>query len=175
MIRRPPRSTRTDTLFPYTTLFRSGAFGGLRGPGGVPAAVRGRWSSSEAIRPAPETGSALQDPDSGGKVPVELRPHLSGKTASLPRVGEPPIRDRAGSARKPREGLTGLDRCPQGSRLQPGRSRASGVFPETLNRRKASFALPFVPRYIRGPPRHAATPFERTYVGWGKGEWRRVK
>src|SRR3546814_11376024 len=29
MIRRPPRSTRTDTLFPYTTLFRSPA-GGLR-------------------------------------------------------------------------------------------------------------------------------------------------
>src|SRR3546814_13777520 len=28
MIRRPPRSTRTDTLFPYTTLFRSAA-GGL--------------------------------------------------------------------------------------------------------------------------------------------------
>src|SRR3546814_8714061 len=28
MIRRPPRSTRTDTLFPYTTLFRSaGHFG----------------------------------------------------------------------------------------------------------------------------------------------------
>src|SRR3546814_9996124 len=27
MIRRPPRSTRTDTLFPYTTLFRSAADG----------------------------------------------------------------------------------------------------------------------------------------------------
>src|SRR3546814_14203007 len=27
MIRRPPRSTRTDTLFPYTTLFRSAALG----------------------------------------------------------------------------------------------------------------------------------------------------
>src|SRR3546814_1457695 len=27
MIRRPPRSTRTDTLFPYTTLFRSRAGG----------------------------------------------------------------------------------------------------------------------------------------------------
>src|SRR3546814_8550638 len=26
MIRRPPRSTRTDTLFPYTTLFRSESF-----------------------------------------------------------------------------------------------------------------------------------------------------
>src|SRR3546814_6542948 len=31
MIRRPPRSTRTDTLFPYTTLFRSAApLGGER-------------------------------------------------------------------------------------------------------------------------------------------------
>src|SRR3546814_2550447 len=30
MIRRPPRSTRTDTLFPYTTLFRSS-------PGGTPS------------------------------------------------------------------------------------------------------------------------------------------
>src|SRR3546814_13210687 len=29
MIRRPPRSTRTDTLFPYTTLFRS-VLGGVR-------------------------------------------------------------------------------------------------------------------------------------------------
>src|SRR3546814_19521246 len=30
MIRRPPRSTRTDTLFPYTTLFRSLRTRGLR-------------------------------------------------------------------------------------------------------------------------------------------------
>src|SRR3546814_4808094 len=30
MIRRPPRSTRTDTLFPYTTLFRSLALGRIR-------------------------------------------------------------------------------------------------------------------------------------------------
>src|SRR3546814_4087980 len=28
MIRRPPRSTRTDTLFPYTTLFRSPSMAG---------------------------------------------------------------------------------------------------------------------------------------------------
>src|SRR3546814_11810318 len=33
MIRRPPRSTRTDTLFPYTTLFRSHASGGSRAIG----------------------------------------------------------------------------------------------------------------------------------------------
>src|SRR3546814_5144940 len=29
MIRRPPRSTRTDTLFPYTTLFRSRVTGNV--------------------------------------------------------------------------------------------------------------------------------------------------
>src|SRR3546814_6729278 len=32
MIRRPPRSTRTDTLLPYTTLFRSGRDAALRHP-----------------------------------------------------------------------------------------------------------------------------------------------
>src|SRR3546814_18368585 len=31
MLRRPPRSTRTDTLFPYTTRFRSGRKRGTRG------------------------------------------------------------------------------------------------------------------------------------------------
>src|SRR3546814_4109385 len=31
MIRRPPRSTRTDTLFPYTTLFRSACAVAVRG------------------------------------------------------------------------------------------------------------------------------------------------
>src|SRR3546814_1907545 len=33
MIRRPPRSTRTDTLFPYTTLFRSDAAKARAGDG----------------------------------------------------------------------------------------------------------------------------------------------
>src|SRR3546814_13331502 len=36
MIRRPPRSTRTDTLFPYTTLFRSA---GLALGGGLELAL----------------------------------------------------------------------------------------------------------------------------------------
>src|SRR3546814_17823910 len=43
MIRRPPRSTRTDTLFPYTTLFRSGEprpACGSGGAGGRGAAAR---------------------------------------------------------------------------------------------------------------------------------------
>src|SRR3546814_19493779 len=43
MIRRPPRSTRTDTLFPYTTLFRSA---GVRGDGKrLAKTVTGRWST----------------------------------------------------------------------------------------------------------------------------------
>src|SRR3546814_12786961 len=45
MSRRPPRSTRTDTLFPYTTLFRSA----WQGVGGMVArilglSVRERWA-----------------------------------------------------------------------------------------------------------------------------------
>src|SRR3546814_13337715 len=37
MIRRPPRSTRTDTLFPYTTLFRSIAAADLHRVSEAPA------------------------------------------------------------------------------------------------------------------------------------------
>src|SRR3546814_706093 len=44
MIRRPPRSTRTDTLFPYTTLFRS--------PGRRPRAAGRRLSARTATRDA---------------------------------------------------------------------------------------------------------------------------
>src|SRR3546814_2062164 len=47
MIRRPPRSTRTDTLFPYTTLFRSPRAGRLRRAADRAAAHRPR-----AARPA---------------------------------------------------------------------------------------------------------------------------
>src|SRR3546814_1916539 len=39
MIRRPPRSTRTDTLFPYTTLFRSAPYGSASL---IPCAYRSR-------------------------------------------------------------------------------------------------------------------------------------
>src|SRR3546814_17170058 len=44
MIRRPPRSTRTDTLVPYTTLFRSG--------GGEPFGVRGCCAAGTGARRA---------------------------------------------------------------------------------------------------------------------------
>src|SRR3546814_12063077 len=63
MIRRPPRSTRTDTLFPYTTLFRSrpaieadDALGAE--PAAVPdcgAARRDRGGDRRGLRPRADT------------------------------------------------------------------------------------------------------------------------
>src|SRR3546814_3488764 len=57
MIRRPPRSTRTDTLFPYTTLFRSWSC-----PSGKPVIVdRRRWS--ETVEAATSIVLRQQDSD----------------------------------------------------------------------------------------------------------------
>src|SRR3546814_7930974 len=56
MIRRPPRFTRTDTLFPYTTLFRS------------PAA--GRWSQCQSANGGAECidgGRPCLETDAGGR------------------------------------------------------------------------------------------------------------
>src|SRR3546814_19239695 len=44
MIRRPPRSTLTDTLFPYTTLFRSGQLAAIIAPVFVCAAIGYLWA-----------------------------------------------------------------------------------------------------------------------------------
>src|SRR3546814_2823292 len=51
MIRRPPRSTRTDTLFPYTTLFRSDRIARL---------------DPIADRPGPDRGMAAVEQDIAG-------------------------------------------------------------------------------------------------------------
>src|SRR3546814_7079701 len=54
MIRRPPRSTRTDTLFPYTTLFRSPGhdrgLGQSRGKAVVRRPFEQRFDRLEAAR-----------------------------------------------------------------------------------------------------------------------------
>src|SRR3546814_5653435 len=59
MIRRPPRSTRTDTLFPYTTLFRSRVAEGL-------------WKVPDDLA---EQGRRYDAQRLGG-VAVELKSHL---------------------------------------------------------------------------------------------------
>src|SRR3546814_4628020 len=65
MIRRPPRSTRTDTLFPYTTLFRSHH----------PLALRHRRDAAGRAIPAQEQGEG----DAGA-----ARPHLRSGTRTRP-------------------------------------------------------------------------------------------
>src|SRR3546814_9547211 len=51
MLRRPPRSTRTDTLFPYTTLFRSLPQTSLR--------LRKRAAPLRTALPSPQHGSGF--------------------------------------------------------------------------------------------------------------------
>src|SRR3546814_4550415 len=65
MIRRPPRSTRTDTLFPYTTLFRS-----------APAACR-RWCRTDRRR-APRLRASEHPP-----VPRAALPRSEEHTSEL--------------------------------------------------------------------------------------------
>src|SRR3546814_6539318 len=66
MIRRPPRSTRTDTLFPYTTLFRSLAWGYFRRGGhdgaDVPAIEAARPGTRARRRFAARPGGGPRSP-----------------------------------------------------------------------------------------------------------------
>src|SRR3546814_2036183 len=60
MIRRPPRSTRTDTLFPYTPLFRSwGVYSDQGGPRGSEKAFVQSMAMLDACRPLGD-GAGLQ-------------------------------------------------------------------------------------------------------------------
>src|SRR3546814_2621594 len=82
MIRRPPRSTRTDTLFPYTTLFRSGGEGRQARP------VDDRCHPPEG---APGSGQPAQK----GHVPRRIGHTKGGLSSKLHAVsdgkGRPPI------------------------------------------------------------------------------------
>src|SRR3546814_6019024 len=71
MIRRPPRSTRTDTLFPYTTLFRSG----LSGSGGN----GGHGIRSHAIIPPSRRGFCKTKHDFTNEI-KEPRPLVCGRS-----------------------------------------------------------------------------------------------
>src|SRR3546814_19112862 len=66
MIRRPPRSTRTDTLFPYTTLFRSA----LRRAAIAASAIRAGTAPAAGLRaagnPCPERRGGTPDARFGG-------------------------------------------------------------------------------------------------------------
>src|SRR3546814_13760108 len=94
MIRRPPRSTRTDTLFPYTTLFRSL-------PDEDAAAGRGSRGQRQArgVQRPP-----ADDPSGPHRAPVGSRePADGGAGLSLDRGTDPEDR-RQGGAGGPEEG-----------------------------------------------------------------------
>src|SRR3546814_11040080 len=87
MIRRPPRSTRTDTLFPYTTLFRSRrrstgrGSGRARQPAGRPrrqGCLGNRARSDGAPRGGPPNDGPRGDGDGAAMTdevpPTELLP-----------------------------------------------------------------------------------------------------
>src|SRR3546814_1946993 len=79
MIRRPPRSTRTDTLFPYTTLFRSGAAVELvRAPQPPPLLALGRRRGL-----ARRTAHAIRVPHHGDEVARAVHARSEEHTSEL--------------------------------------------------------------------------------------------
>src|SRR3546814_1416591 len=82
MVRRPPRSTRTDTLFPYTTLFRSIAGWAANGTATLQWASRNDMAIAEiavpgtaqALRPlSPVQGRKVRDGDRSEEHTSELQ------------------------------------------------------------------------------------------------------
>src|SRR3546814_3746050 len=101
MIRRPPRSTRTATLFPYTTLFRSGRPGDPGGRGGdrrrhPPRLRRGapdrRGRRGGRHRRAAARGQGRVGADRGS---AERRQHRHGPAPAHRRRREPRLAGRA--------------------------------------------------------------------------------
>src|SRR3546814_9944112 len=96
MIRRPPRSTRTDTRFPYTTLFRSRClydFGGkcsVEASGRINTADRGTTLLWQKLLLAPRDGAqtrimVLVAQDKVGKASLRSEEHTS-ELQSLMRI-----------------------------------------------------------------------------------------
>src|SRR3546814_11419225 len=67
MLRRPPRSTRTDTLFPYPTLFRSCA--GVRAARTVRARGARGGAARAPFRTLPQAPSTRRDDRTGAPLP----------------------------------------------------------------------------------------------------------
>src|SRR3546814_16709179 len=81
MIRRPPRSTRTDTLFPYTTLFRSALLEILHALGNIAHQARKAATTQQQNRhhgAYPQMDRAKTTHDSSPK----RRPYLWSRPAS---------------------------------------------------------------------------------------------
>src|SRR3546814_9953409 len=89
MIRLPPRSTRTDTLFPYTTLFRSRcrASPDITGSAGADARVRPAPAPGTGIRRVPAAqGRDGADLDACGPRPIQRSEEHTSELQSLMRI-----------------------------------------------------------------------------------------
>src|SRR3546814_5892589 len=75
MIPRPPRSTRSDTLFPYTTLFRSCDLGGTTAPasGDGSAEVHEECASAGALQKGAKNHERKDKGSEGGRYDAEQR------------------------------------------------------------------------------------------------------
>src|SRR3546814_6842083 len=84
MIRRPPRSTRTDTLFPYTTLFRSSPRRSTERPPLSRHRAQGppRQRPSSAASP-PTPPSAARNPAAGRRHPPQPQKRSEEHTSEL--------------------------------------------------------------------------------------------
>src|SRR3546814_16526561 len=82
MLRRPPSSTRTDTLFPYTTLFRSGStvYADPRSPptGSLGESGRAQPRSTAAIRCRNDNFTGLKNGSEGPMKLTEVRSNAIG-------------------------------------------------------------------------------------------------
>src|SRR3546814_13539650 len=98
MIRRPPRSTRTDTLFPYTTLFRSFDHRLMRGFGEAPGKDAGLADVVHAAGIAMET--ILDDSDVDAVDLPFLQPFRAGNAVAADVIvrGADRLRERRTSA-----------------------------------------------------------------------------
>src|SRR3546814_4585320 len=77
MCRRPPRSTRTDTLFPYTTRFRSrGAHRRVARPADLDAAARRRYLRHRAVGVAAARGRWGRTGRAGPRKMIEFYPEV---------------------------------------------------------------------------------------------------
>src|SRR3546814_3609270 len=90
MIRRPPRSTRTDTLFPYTTLFRSGRARRGRAEQAAQGARQGETGQSGGRHDGRYPGETEDDRGGmGGALrPRGALPHLSPASRSEEHTSE---------------------------------------------------------------------------------------
>src|SRR3546814_1387430 len=84
MIRRPPISTRTDTLFPYTTLFRSPRHGRCA-PVRAGRRLRPRGPPCRSARPRKPPNAPVSPPSAYRHVPPRSEEHTS-ELQSLMRI-----------------------------------------------------------------------------------------